>query len=72
MAPEYSKSRRNEFILPDRDCPKIVHRAAGGINMISVLAGMKRTRQQWLKPLHSVEERLEVLRVWNSPYEGDG
>lgn len=65
--PGYSKVLLNESVLPDSNCPSFF--AAGDINMMSVLSGMKRTRQQWIELLQSVG--LEILRIWNSPIEGD-
>ena len=67
MKPGYSKILINESVLPDRDCPYFF--AAADLNMMAILGGMERTRQQWFALLESVG--LEVVRIWESPYEDD-
>lgn len=53
--------------MPDMDCPAFF--AAGDVNMMSLLAGIKRSRLQWIELLKSVG--FEEVRVWISPYSGD-
>ena len=67
MKPGYSKILLNESVLPDMGCPSYL--AAGDINMMSIMAGKKRTRGQWFGLLHSVG--LTVIRVWDSPDSGN-
>ena len=67
MTPGYSKILLNESVLPDMGCPSYL--AAGDINMMSIMAGKKRSRGQWLELLHSVG--LKLIRVWNSPDGGN-
>ncbi|MCJ1347010.1 hypothetical protein MMC31_005230 [Peltigera leucophlebia] len=63
----YSKILLNEPIIPTKNCGSWF--AASDINMMSFFAGMERTRQQWIDLLQSVG--LEVVRIWNSPYDGE-
>lgn len=67
MEPGYSKILLNESVLPNRDCPSFF--AAGDINMMSILAGIARTRRQWVELVESVG--LEVVKIWTSPHSGD-
>ena len=67
MEPGYSRLLLNESIIPDMNCPSFF--AAGDINMMAIVAGLKRTREQWLLLLQSVD--LEVVDIWKSPYVGD-
>ena len=67
MKPGYSKILLNESVLPDMDCPSFL--AAGDINMMSIMGGMKRTEGQWEDLLRSVD--LHVVKVWKSPNSGD-
>lgn len=67
MAPGYSKLLLNESVIPETDCPAFF--AAGDINMMSILAGMKRTRRQWTALLQSVG--FVEVRIWPSPYSED-
>ena len=63
----YFKILLNESVMPDKDCPSFF--AAGDINMMALLAGMKCTRRQWIELVESVG--LQVVRIWESPYAGD-
>ena len=67
MKPNYSKILINEAVLPNKDCPSFA--AAADLNMMSILGGMERTRQQWVTLLESVD--LQVVRISESPYEDD-
>ena len=67
MTPKYSKLLINESVLPNKDCPSFF--AAADLNMMSILGGMERTRQQWITLLDSVG--LEIIKIWESPYEND-
>lgn len=67
MTPGYSKLLLNESVLPDMDCPSFL--AAVDINMLSIMAGKKRSRGQWLELLHSVD--LKPIKIWDSPDGGD-
>ena len=67
MTPGYSKILLNESVLPDMGCPSYL--AAGDINMMSIMAGKKRSRGQWLELLQSVG--LNVTRIWDSPDSGN-
>lgn len=67
MVPGYSRLLLNETILPDIGCPSFF--AAGDITMMAVLAGLKRSRKQWIDLLESVG--LKVAKIWSSPYHGD-
>lgn len=67
MKAGHSKLLLNESILPEKNCPSFF--AAGDINMMSIIAGMKRTRKEWINLLQSVD--LDVVRIWSSPYKGD-
>ncbi|MCJ1346646.1 hypothetical protein MMC31_004864 [Peltigera leucophlebia] len=63
----YSKILINEPILPKTNCDTWF--AAADINMMSLLAGRERTRQQWIDLLESVD--LEIVGIWSSPYDGE-
>ena len=63
----YSKLLLNESIIPDKGCPSFF--AAGDLNMMALLAGLKRTSQQWIELIESVG--LVVVKIWRSPYDGD-
>ena len=67
MAPGYSKLILNESVMPEMDCPAFF--AAGDLNMMSILGGMKRSRSQWIELLTSAG--FERVRVRTSPYSGD-
>ena len=67
MKPGYSKILLNESVLPDTDCPSFL--AAGDINMMSIMGGMKRTEGQWEELLRSVD--LHVVKFWKSPNPRD-
>ena len=67
MKPGYSKILLNESVLPERDCPSFF--AAGDLNMMSCLAGIKRTEKQWVDLVESVG--LELVKIWKSPFSGD-
>ena len=67
MAPGYSRLILNESVIPDIDCPAFF--AAGDINMMSILAGIKRSCSQWIELLRSVG--FEEVHVSTSPYSGD-
>ncbi len=60
----YSKILINDLVLPEKNCSS--WSAATDINMMTILAGMERTRQQWIDLLESVD--LEVVKFWSSPY----
>lgn len=66
MKPGYSKILLNESVLPDTHCPSFL--AAGDINMMSIMGGMKRTEGQWEELLRSVD--LHVVKIWKSPNLG--
>ncbi|MCJ1433696.1 hypothetical protein MMC27_003060 [Xylographa pallens] len=63
MKPGYSKLILNESILPDTDCSPWF--ATNDINMMAILAGMTRSRSQYIELVESVG--LEVVKVWRSP-----
>ena len=63
MTPKHSKLLLNESILPDRGCPSFF--AAADMNMMSIMAGKKRSRGEWMDLLQSVG--LEVIKIWHSP-----
>ena len=63
MKPNYSKILLNESVLPDMDCPSFL--AAGDINMMSIMGGMKRTEGQWEELLRSVD--LRIVKIWRPP-----
>jgi hypothetical protein len=67
MHPGYSKLLLNEIVLPDQKCPADF--AAADINMMSVLAGMERSRAQWIELVESVG--LKVIAVHTSPFMED-
>lgn len=67
MIAGYSKILLNEPIIPKINCGSWF--AASDINMMSVCAGMERTRQQWIDLLQSVD--LDVVQIWSSPYDGE-
>lgn len=63
----YSKILLNEAIVPKTNCGSWF--GAADINLMAVLGGMERTQNQWIDLLQSVD--LEVVKIWNSPHEGD-
>ena len=63
----YSKLILNESILPDMDCSPWF--ATNDINMMAILAGMTRSRSQYVELVESVG--LEVVKVWRSPDSED-
>ncbi|TVY78544.1 O-methyltransferase asqD [Lachnellula suecica] len=67
MKPGYSKVLLNESILPERDCPAFF--AAGDLNMMSCVAGIKRTEKQWAELVESAG--LQLVKIWKSPFSGD-
>lgn len=67
MAPGYSRLILNESVIPDVDCPAFF--AAGDINMMSILAGIKRSYSQWIELLRSVG--FEEVHISTSPYSGE-
>ena len=67
MKPGYSKILLNESVLPDIGCPSFF--AAGDLNMMVLMAGLKRTHRQWVELVESVG--LRVVKIWKSPYSGD-
>ena len=67
LVPGYSKILLNESVLPDRDCPAMS--AAQDINMMCILGGQKRARQQWMELVRAAG--LEVVRIWESPHVSD-
>ena len=62
MKPSSSKILLNESVLPDIDCPSFL--AAGDMNMMSIMGGMKRTEGQWEELLRSVD--LHIAKIWQS------
>ena len=67
MTVGYSKILINEAIVPSKNCGSWL--AATDINMMTILAGMERTSQQWVDLLESVD--LKVVKIWNSPHDGE-
>ncbi|KAF4627642.1 hypothetical protein G7Y89_g10513 [Cudoniella acicularis] len=67
MKPGYSKILLNESVLPERDCPAFF--AAGDLNMMSCLAGIKRTEKQWVDLVSLVG--LELVKIWKNPFSDD-
>lgn len=67
MTPGYSKLFLNESVIPDENCPALF--AAHDMNMMAILAGIKRSRSQWIDLLHSVG--FEDVSVWTSPHPGE-
>ena len=67
MKPGYSKLILNESILPDMNCSPWF--ATNDINMMAILAGMTRSRSQYVELVESVG--LEVVKVWRSPDSED-
>lgn len=63
----YSKILLNEPVLPNINCGSWF--ATADLNMMSVSAGMERTRKQWIDLLQSVD--LEVVKIWSSPDDGE-
>lgn len=67
MTVGYSKILINEAVVPSKNCGSWL--AATDINMMTILAGMERTSQQWIDLLESVD--LKVVKIWNSPHDGE-
>ncbi|MCJ1437024.1 hypothetical protein MMC27_006409 [Xylographa pallens] len=67
MKPGYSKIVLNETVLPDINCPPWF--ATNDIDMMAILAGLQRSRAQWVDLLRSVD--LEVEDIWSSPDSED-
>ncbi|KAI4157988.1 MAG: hypothetical protein LQ342_007848 [Letrouitia transgressa] len=67
MTPGYSRLLLNESILPEKNCPAFF--AAADITMMAVLAGMKRSKTQWVSLVESAG--LKVIKIWESPEAGD-
>ncbi len=67
MTPGYSKLILNESVIPDKGCPAFF--AAGDINMMSMLGGIKRSSLQWIELLKSVG--FDEISVSISPHIGD-
>lgn len=63
----YSKIFPNEAIIPKTNCSSWF--GAADINVMAILGGMQRNEKQWIDLLQSVD--LDVVKIWNSPYEGD-
>jgi hypothetical protein len=63
MQPGYSKLLLNETLLPEVQCP--VFDAAGDINMMSILAAIKRTESHLTRVIESIRS-LRVEKVWRS------
>lgn len=63
----YSKILLNEAIMPGKNCGSWF--GAADINVMAILGGMQRTQNQWVDLLQSVD--LEVVKIWNSPHQGD-
>lgn len=67
MKAGYSKILLNEAIIPRTNCGSWF--GAADINVMAILGGMERNQTQWIDLLQSVD--LEVVKIWNSPHEGD-
>lgn len=63
----YSKILLNEAIIPETNCSSWF--GAADINVMAILGGMQRNEKQWIDLLQSVN--LDVVKIWNSPDEGD-
>ncbi|KAK0639804.1 S-adenosyl-L-methionine-dependent methyltransferase [Cercophora newfieldiana] len=63
MKPGFSRVLLNETIIPEKDCPPLL--AAADITMMSLLAGMERTKKQWIDLVES--SGLRVVKIWHSP-----
>jgi hypothetical protein len=63
MKPGLSRLLLNETIVPEKGCPPLL--AAADITMMSLLAGMERTKTQWVELVESAG--LRVVKVWHSP-----
>lgn len=59
----------NESILPDTNCPALF--AAADLNMMSILAGMKRSKQQWVELLVEAGFSREKVKVWDGGGAGE-
>lgn len=63
MKPGFSRILLNETIIPEKDCPPLL--AAADITMMSLLAGMERTKKQWIDLVES--SGLRLVKIWHSP-----
>jgi len=63
MKPGFSRLLLNETIIPEKGCPPLL--AAADITMMSLLAGMERTKKQWVGLVESAG--LRVAKIWHSP-----
>lgn len=61
MARDYSKILIVDFVLPDTETPLM--QSSMDIQMMSIGAGMERSKQQWINLLKSVG--LEVTGIWS-------
>lgn len=68
MTPGHSTLILNESILPDENCPALF--AAADLNMMSILAGMKRSKKQWEELLK--EAGFTYVEVWEGPGAATG
>ena len=68
MKKGYSKMLLFEWILPDKDTP--FYPALLDINMMAVLNGMERTREQWTRLLEAVG--LKVVKFWTIADDVEG
>ena len=67
MTPGYSRLILNESILPDMGCASYF--AAGDLNLMALIGGMKRSRKQWKELIESAG--LEVIGIATSPFLED-
>jgi hypothetical protein len=67
MRPGYSRLLLNETVLPDMGCSPF--HAAGDLNMMGILGGIKRSEGQWGKLLRSAGMSLE--KIWMSADQED-
>ena len=63
----YSKILLNEAVMPKTNCNSMF--GATDMHMMAILGGMERNERQWIDLLQSVD--LDVVKIWNSPDEGD-
>jgi len=66
MKPGYSRLLINETVLPETGCSAF--EAAGDMNMMVILGGMKRTQSQWKQIVESISG-LEIVKTWMSDDE---
>lgn len=61
MNPKYSRIIIVDFVLPDTNVPRM--QSAMDIQMMSIGAGVERSKQQWIDLLASA--RLKIVGIWN-------